>query len=257
MKMRYKFYKILVIVVLAFAILLFIDKKTNISLKLKDVSFNVSKVFDEFLIFRDYKSIYLENKDLNNKIIEHENNNLRVRQLEEELLELKNEMDLKKVYVDYDLIYSTVIMKDKMYFQNILTIDKGLNDEIKIGDAVITKDGLLGIVFDAFDNNSTVKLLGEDVNISIKVSNDKGEVYGSLAKYEDGFYIIEDINNYENVKIGDKVVTTGMGNLPSGILIGYVKEMKQDSYGISNILYVSNNMNVDAVKYVAVLKDNE
>ena len=106
MKMRYKFYKILVIVVLAFAILLFIDKKTNISLKLKDVSFNVSKVFDEFLIFRDYKSIYLENKDLNNKIIEHENNNLRVRQLEEELLELAKmqKLSIKKCNEIIDLV---------------------------------------------------------------------------------------------------------------------------------------------------------
>ena len=75
MKMRSKFYKISVIVVLAFAILLFIDKKTNISLKLKDASFNVSKIIDEFLIFRDYKSIYLENRDLNNKLIDYENNN--------------------------------------------------------------------------------------------------------------------------------------------------------------------------------------
>jgi len=258
MKKYKKFYRVLFLIIFSLALFFIINSKINFNFKIKDHFFNISKIYNEFLLFKDYKHIYNENKDLNIKLMEYENNNLKVLELEKEILELKSALGLKKVYSLYELIYSTIIMNDKMYFQNIITIDKGLNDGLETGDAVIANGGLIGVINDAFDNSSTVKLYnGKDVNISIKVSSSKENIYGSVTEFNDGFYLIKDINNYDNVKLGDKVVTTGMGNLPSGILLGTVKEIKQDSFGISNILYVSNDIDFNNIKYVAVLKEDK
>jgi len=79
MKKYKKFYRVLFLIIFSLALFFIINNKINFNFKIKDYFFNISKIYNEFLLFKDYKHIYNENKDLNIKLMEYENNNLKFR----------------------------------------------------------------------------------------------------------------------------------------------------------------------------------
>ncbi len=244
-----KYLKILILILLIF-ILFFIGNKNNYftKSKLKNLSLKSISIIDKYIDLKNYKKYKLENEKLtngltNNEIITNQN-----KELEEEINTLKEELNLKKIYTSYDIIYSTVINRDDI--TNTFIIDKGKNDNIEKGSPVVNTSGLIGIIDILYDDNSVVKLINNNnLNLSIKINNN----YGSLSYYKDNIYKVSDISNYNDIKVNDKVYTTGMGNLPSGIFIGIVKEIQKDNYGISNIFYIEGFNSCDA-KYIAVLR---
>lgn len=244
-----KYYKV-IIVILLILIMFFIGNNTNyfVNSKLKNISLSTLNICTRFMDMKNYKKYKEENKRLTSSIINNEVIINKNKQLEEEISVLKQELELKKIYTNYDIIYSTVVNYDD--FTNTFTIDKGKTFSLKKKDAVVTSDGLIGLIETVYDKNSIVKLLvNKDLNLSIKVNDS----YGALSYYKDNLYEVTGISNYTNINIGDKVYTTGMGNLPSGVFIGKVEEIKQDNYNISTILIVSG-ADIKNVKYVAVLR---
>lgn len=244
-----KYLKILIIILLIF-IMFFIGNKNNyfIKSKLKNLSLNSISIIDKYIDIKNYKKYKLENEKLNNNLIDNEIIINKNKELEEEINTLKEELNLKKLYTSYDIIYSTVISYDNI--TNIFIIDKGKNDNIEKNSPVVISTGLIGFIDILYNDTSVVKLINNsNLNLSIKVNNN----YGSFSYYKDNIYKVSDISNYNDIKVNDKVYTTGMGNLLSGIFIGTVKEIETDNYGISNILLIEGSI-IDNVKYVAVLR---
>ena len=56
-----------------------------------------------------------------------------------------------------------------------------------------------------------------------------------------------------NVKEGDVVTTSGLGNLPSGLILGYVDEIKYDSYELDKTVYVKPVEGIDNISYVSIV----
>ena len=64
-------------------------------------------------------------------------------------------------------------------------------------------------------------------------------------------FLINNINNYEKINIGDTVTTSGLSNLPDNIYIGKVSEIKMK--GIEQLVYVKSDVNFDNLNYLYVL----
>lgn len=181
--------------------------------------------------------------------------------LEEENKKLKESLDLNKTLTEYDIENATVLSRNKAYWLNTLTIDKGKKDGIKKDMLVVNEKGLIGIINKSYKNSSEVKLISTSekdntFHISIVIKTDK-DYYGVLNGYDSdsNSLLIKNIDKDSNINIGDEVVTSGIGVFfPKGILIGKVERVIFDQYHLSKNIYVKTNQDFNDIHYVSILK---
>jgi len=153
--------------------------------------------------------------------------------------------------VQYTYLAARVIKNSVTLRNNIITINKGSNDGIENGMAVISAGkGVVGIIRDVSPHLATIEsLLNKDAKISVSIKSTKA--LGSLvwgdrnSDYRKAF--IKDIPNHFKVKLRDTIVTSGYGSFPPGIPVGSVSNR-----GIStgdNFLTIEINLLMTSVPY--------
>jgi rod shape-determining protein MreC len=214
------------------------------------------KLSDNFKIIGKSRELFNENEklkiELNNYSVIKDKNN----ELELEIIELKELLSLNNLYTSYEIINATVIDRNTLYWFNNIVIDKGSKDGISVDDAVVTSKGLIGKVISVTKDNSVVKLItskDSNIKLSVGVKGSDGYHHGAIIDYKDNLLVVEGITNYDGVNINSKVITSGLGTYDAGILVGYVKRIENDNYGVSKILYVETNQDMNDLKYVIVL----
>ena len=180
-------------------------------------------------------------------------------ELQREFLELKNLNNLSNTLVDFDSLSALVIERNKMYWFNTITINKGSHDNLKEDMAVITGDGLIGRISKVGTNTSEIKLITTNDTyhkISVMIRNNEDTIYGILSGYDSNENTLQvtSVNKTIEIQKDTKVYTSGMGGIfPSGILIGTVKNTKKDKYDVSKIIEVTPSANINDTKFVKVL----
>lgn len=180
--------------------------------------------------------------------------------LEKEIKELKEVLDLNKTLTEYQPINATILSRNKSYWFNTISIDKGEKSGIKENMAVITKNGLIGKISKVYKNSSEVKLItSDDLNfkVSIAIKTNDVDNYAILNGYHKstGYILASGIDKTTNINKGDKVLTSGLGEMfPSGIMIGTVEDIKSDKYNLSKDIYIKTHQNFNDIHYVTVLK---
>lgn len=193
------------------------------------------------------------------KIIEENANDT----LKKEISELKELLELNKVLTEYTPINSTVLSRNKSYWFNTLTIDKGKNDGIKKDMAVITSKGLIGKISKVYTSSSEVKLItSDDTNykVSIAIKNNDNDIYAILNGYDQtqNLFKVIWVNKTVTIEKNTQVVTSGLGELfPAGIYVGTVEKVETDKYNLSQTLYIKNDQNFNSIHYVTVLKEKK
>lgn len=183
--------------------------------------------------------------------------------LEKEIAELKEALDLNRTLTEYSVENATILSRNKSYWFNTITLDKGKKDGIKENMAVITKNGLLGKISKVSNNSSELKLItSDDVNfkVSVAVKVNDTDNYAILNGYDKkkGLIKVSSIDKSVNVKKGDIVVTSGLGELfPAGIYIGTVESEEMDKYDLSKILYIKTKQDFNDIHYVSILKEKK
>ena len=193
--------------------------------------------------------------------VSNEFQNSVITSLKEEIIELKKLTNINNVLSEFNYINATVILRNREYWFNNLTINKGQKDGLKVDMAVISSDGLIGRISNVRDNTSDVKLLTtNDVEskISVVIKNKDNNIYGVTSGYDSKLNLLNVIiNDKKKVEENSKVETTGMGGIfPRGILIGRVVSFIDDNAGM--IVKVKLQSNLEEEKYVSILqrKDN-
>ena len=177
----------------------------------------------------------------------------------DELEELKKLNNISSTLTDFDKVSAVVIERNRMYWFNTITINKGYSSGIKENMAVVSGDGLIGRVFKVSSKTSEIKLLTtNDINhkISVMIKLDNDNLYGILTGYDNNSNRLEitSINKEFDNLDNSLVYTSGMGGIfPSGIIIGKVKGIKKDKYDVSKIIEVEPASNFNNLKFVNVL----
>ena len=163
---------------------------------------------------------------------------------------------------NFNYIKATIISRNREYWFNNITINKGSSDGIIPDMAVIDENGLIGRISSVTDNTAVVKLITTNDTknkISAVIKNGEDKVYGIISGYDN-------VNNLLNLIITDNknilkesiVETTGMGGVfPSSILIGKVYDTIKDYDGVTNIVRVIPSGNIEGERYVIVLQRKE
>lgn len=171
---------------------------------------------------------------------------------------LKEELDnIKKINdIEFDdnldIIVSRVKYRDVYEYSNTLTIFKGSKNNINVGDAVLTNNGLVGIISKTYDYYSVVSLItNKKSNISVKINDAVG-----VLKLENGKLVVTSINNYKNIVVGDEIYTSGLGNLPDNIYVGKVKKVSLNDTEIEKVIEVDIENRLDTLDYLFVWRLN-
>ncbi len=131
----------------------------------------------------------------------------------------------------YTLSTARIIKNSYTATDNILTINKGTNHNIKEDFGVITSKGILGIIKNPSNNYSTViSILNTTSKISAQLK--KTNHYGTLTW--DGnspeFAQLIDIQKIAPIKKGDTIITSGRSSIfPKNIGVGIVEGFKLDA----------------------------
>lgn len=180
--------------------------------------------------------------------------------LEKEIQELKETLELNKTLTEYEPVNATILSRNKNYWFNTLTIDKGKKDGLKENMAVVTKNGLIGKLSKVYDTSSEVKLItSDDINFKVSISIKTGEIdnYAIMNGYDSKTKLIKatGIDKTTDIHENDTVLTSGLGEFfPAGIYIGNVVKIEKDKYNLSKTIYIKTNQNFNDIHYVTVLK---
>ena len=183
--------------------------------------------------------------------------------LQKEIEELKAQLKLNSTLTEYTPINATILSRNKSYWFNTLTIDKGKKHGIKEDMAVITSEGLIGKISKVSRLSSEIKLItSDDVNykVSVSIKTSGKETYGILNGYdkETNLIKISGIDRSINVEKGAKVTTSGLGGVfPGGIFIGEVDSIKNDKYDLSKTIYIKTSQDFNNIHYVTVLGEKQ
>ena len=203
-------------------------------------------------IYKEYKKL----KKNSDKVKSYE---VRIKELEREVDNLKKTVEVNQVITDYKKINASVVNRNVGSWFNTININKGSKAGIKEGYAVITDKGLIGKIVSVSNFTSTVKLLSTDeaINkISVKIEVDDKSIYGLLSSYnkKNNTYLVEGISDNTEIPNGAKVVTTGLTDaFPAGILIGEVKSVTKDRYELAKAVLVTPSVDFNDIDIVTVL----
>ncbi len=230
-------------------------------LKISDVlaaPFRYGKEKLDFL--RDNEKLSKEYENLQKEYLTREEEQERIRELEEENEELKNLLEIEESLTEYEKVHATIISRDSTYWLESFVINKGSNDGLKSGMAVMGNGGLIGYISQVSYGTSTVKLLTNaslENKVSIKIELSKNKyAYGLLTGYDrkKGVYFIEGISDYVEIPVSASVTTTGLGDrFPAGLLIGTVSDIETDSFDLAKVVSVRPSMNTENLSFVTVL----
>jgi rod shape-determining protein MreC len=164
--------------------------------------------------------------------------------------------------LQYDYIQAKIISKSVNKRNNYIMINKGTNQGIAIGMAVISPNGVIGVVKNASSNFSSVQsLLHSDSRLSAKIQ--RGNFFGSIlwdGKSPEMSQML-DVPLHFDARIGDTIITSGYSlDFPEGIPVGIVNEIRTkpgDNFHTLNIKLTTDFYNIDHVYVVRNLAKNE
>lgn len=216
------------------------------------------KVNSYMSLFSDMKSLKAENEELKIKVERLEKENGELAGYREKNKELREALNLKDQFKDYDSIGANVIAKDPGNWFNIFTVDRGKNDGISNNFPVITGKGLVGSVYSAgLFSSKVVTIIDMDSTVSGRISKtrDLVRVKGDINLKDQGLCRMDYISPDIDISVGDTVETSGLGGIfPKGIIIGRIKEIRQVNNELSRYAVIEPAVDFKRLEEVIILK---
>lgn len=173
-----------------------------------------------------YFNLRTVNTQLNERLAAVEEENQKLRH------ELQSITDLNRVLHEprpYTYMVAHVINNTVTQAENYLVLNKGADDSIRVGMAVVDQNGVVGKVSQVSGNYAQViSVLNPKLQLSACISN--SEAVGTL-KWEGEsteYARIDDLPRNVEFQLGDTIVTTGFGgSFPRGIPVGSIESELQ------------------------------
>lgn len=185
------------------------------------------------------------------------------RQTEDAMVEnerLRKLLKLAKKHEDFTYEAARVTGASSTSWESTLTLSKGSSSGIEKNDTVITETGyLVGVVTDLGANWCTViTVLDPDLSMGSLVyrTGDNAILNGDLTLMVEGKFRLSYLDSESALISGDEVLTSGKGGVyPSGLVAGYVSELKTTPSGAEKYAVVTPAVDFDNLVEVFVIKD--
>jgi rod shape-determining protein MreC len=211
--------------------------------------------------FQDLQELRQSNAELQRLADSLMIENVRLKEAESENQTLRQLLNFTRANPWYEYKAATVagqvIGRDPNNLLYYLIIDVGSNDGIAHNMPVITDRGLVGRVSAVGPVSSQVLLIidpSSSVNAFVQTSRATGLVQGEIG----GGLVMERIAQGEEVRIGDIVLTSGLGgNFPDKLVIGQVIEVNQRDVDLFQQAHIRSTIDFSKVEAVLVITNFE
>ncbi|MBN1469762.1 MAG: rod shape-determining protein MreC [Fusobacteriaceae bacterium] len=202
---------------------------------------------------RDIERILKENERLKKENFKLKIDKKYVEDLKVENQRLKTILDLKQT-AEREFIVANVSFKDALSVYNEFVIDKGSEDGIRVGLAVVKDEILVGRIKEVTKNNSIVELISKSGKYtSVVVGNNKH--LAILKGNNSNTLTVENIETDALIKNGDKIYTSGIGDLyPKDFYIGQITKVQKKKEDLFQDIELRLPYNIFEVTQVMVLK---
>jgi rod shape-determining protein MreC len=179
---------------------------------------NLLNEHDENLKLRE------EIRELNGRIIEGN-------QAIQDNIRLERLLDMKR-NIPPPSLAASVIGEDVTSWFKTIVIDKGSSNGLRQGMAVIASNGIAGQTVKVGESTSRVLLVTDQAS-GVAAVIERSRARGVVKGKGQGFCSMIFANREEDIKVGDMVISSGIGGVfPKGLPIGEVTMVKKGEYGI-------------------------
>lgn len=205
------------------------------------------------------RELKVENEKLKREVIIEKSNNSKVLSLES----LKRSLNFVSSDEKVNMVSARVIGKnDGDWFKSFI-IDAGADNGVKKDSIVINGDGVVGIVYGVTNRYSkAISIIDSRASVSFKVVGndlDKGVITTSqnvgISSFKDIDKLLSgymfDLNS--NVKVGDDIVTSGLGLYPENIPIGRITEVISDKNKSMKIVKIRPAVDFKSINEVSII----
>ena len=206
---------------------------------------------------QELMTVQEQNKQLRAEIEQLRAQNLEASESAAENQRLRALLGYKESAKQFDLMAARVIGRESATWSSMVVINRGSADGLAADMAVVTELGLVGHVSEVGLNSSKVQLiLDPRSSVGTLVQRPESRVLG----------IVEgDLNNPTmprmvnipkdaDVKVDDVIVTSGFGGVyPKGIVVGHVKEIKNDEGGLLKYGVLETTVDFQRLEDLAVI----
>lgn len=216
---------------------------------------------------RRLKTLYEENEALRLTLTQYARDTARLNDLEaqnERLKEMLQFTERQKRSNQYVYRIAEVIAESPDRYNRVIKINLGERDGIKPDMAVMTVDGLIGRIVRVSPFTSNVQLItdlngeeGSVKGISATIQGRESESFGMIENFdeEQGTLLMTKIDQSDEMKEGDIVVTSGLGELfPQGIVIGTVIDRRVGDFGLTHTATVDPAAQFSRLREVFVVE---
>lgn len=146
-------------------------------------------------------------------------------------------LDIREKNPDYTWVYSTVIGRDSADLFGSFTINKGSANGVKVNDAVIYNDYLVGVVTEVNATSAVVKsVFDPTVNIAAYEirTGELGFVSSNSVSSVNGACRLSGLDRNTAISKGGIVCTSGTGGIfPKDLIIGTVSSVEKNENELS------------------------
>jgi len=223
------------------------DVLTSIS---NDVTERVNDITKVFEYREKLKALEEENKVLKEENIALTLDQVQIKQLEK----LKTNLNFIKQNKFEDYVTAKVVSKDSGNWFNMFTINAGLKQGVKKYSVVVANNALVGRVYEVGDNYSKViTIVDNKSKISFEVLSLDKQYQGYIESTQDGLLTGRIFEPNAELSNGMKIITTGQGIYPEGVLVGEVISINNDEDEFLQRVTIEPEVDFRYLKYVTVI----
>ena len=256
---KYNHWFLFVILEVICVVLLFRYNSYQGSVFFSSANVAVGKVYEFDAQAKSFFSLTKVNEQLTQRNLYLEE---QVKELTERMVEITNDTNYTKrsqleMLSSYKLIPAKVVTNSINQRDNLITLDKGSDDGVRVDMGVACGNGVVGIVYMVSKKYCVViPVLNSHSNISVTV--DKRGYFGYLhwlGRRPDKAYV-NDIPLHAKVLPGDQVVTSGYSSIfPPGMQVGKVLYVFKSLDGLSLQLQVRLSTDFSTLRDVCIIDD--
>ena len=169
------------------------------------------------------RGVRRENRELRGQLEQMRLEQVRLQQDALQARRLQSLFNFKEEFISATLP-AQVIGSSGSDQSRVIYIDKGSEDGVKVDQAVIAPDGIVGKVLRVLPTSSQILMINDQLS-GVGATLEKSRLQGILAGTPNGALIIKYVMKDEKVEPGENVMTSGGDRIfPKGLSIGRVVE---------------------------------
>lgn len=210
----------------------------------------------EFEFILNLRRLRVENIGLTERLLELESVLVSNKELNEENNLLREQLDIGENFSDRALVLAAIIGRSARGGEATVLLNKGSEDGLREGAAVIVKNFLLGEVFLVEPKRAKVRLLTDPQFVVSSLDQDSPDRARGLVSGQYGTAIIlQRVLPTESLAVGDVVVTSGEdGKFEKGFVLGVIRKILTSETAVFKAAELELMVAPDSLEEVFVIR---